>query len=214
MYPRNFNFLGAKFGRWTVIDNKRINYKKILCKCECGNEKLVDLGLLKIGESLSCGCLRKQMMQESMTTHHMSNTRVYNTWTKMKERCNNRNVKSYKNYGGRGIEVCEEWSNSFESFHEWSITSGYADEFQIDRIDVNGNYEPSNCRWVTSKVNANNKRNTKWVTINGVTRSASEWIDITGVRQNLMYDRLRRGWKGEDLFLPKMTLKRKRTYPK
>ena len=102
--------------------------------------------------------------------------RIHGIWRGMKQRCQNPNCHSYKNYGGRGINICDEWLD-FENFYEWALSSGYQDELQIDRINNDGNYEPSNCRWVTPKENARNKRNNRYITIDGETRCISEWCE-------------------------------------
>lgn len=96
----------------------------------------------------------------------------------MKQRCCGYNAKSYKHYGGRGITVCEEWRNSFEAFYEWAMANGYSDSLTLDRIDVNGNYEPSNCRWATMKEQNNNKRNNRNITYKGETHTLAQWIEI------------------------------------
>ena len=115
----------------------------------------------------------------------------------MKRRCNCSSYDGYKHYGGRGIAVCEEWKNNFQAFYEWSMANGYTDELTIDRIDVNGNYEPSNCRWVTRKVQSNNTRVNHFVTLNGCTKTLAEWAEEYGIKQDTMYHRLNRGWSIE-----------------
>ena len=134
-----------------------------LCICDCGNEIVCEGSKLRNGHTTSCGCKRYKTLKEMKTIHGMHNTRLYSVWNTMKYRCENKNAKEYKYYGGRGITVCDEWRNSFEAFYNWAINNGY-DSTQkrgvctIDRINVNGNYEPSNCRWVNMKVQRNNQR--------------------------------------------------------
>lgn len=112
----------------------------------------------------------------------------------MKTRCYNTNSPTYKNYGGRGIKVCDEWVNNFEAFYKWSMENGYKDGLQIDRIDNDGDYGPSNCRWVTSKENYNNRRTSRFVTINGETKTIAQWCEIYNIKDNVVRARISRGW--------------------
>lgn len=152
---------GQKFGRLTVLERSESNKDgraQWLCLCECGEIK-VKLGkLLLNGHCKSCGCGEYENRVNNITSHKLSNTRLYNIWCAMKQRCYYSKHKDYHNYGGRGITVCEEWKNDFKSFYDWSITHGYADNLTIDRMDVNGNYEPNNCRWATAKEQRLNQR--------------------------------------------------------
>ena len=152
---------GKRFGRlWVISKYGHTAYRRItwLCSCDCGNECVVSGDSLKSGRSRSCGCIRKEGNQ---TTHGMSYTKLYNSYRAMKERCYLTSHIAYKNYGGRGITICEEWKNSFEAFADWSMANGYKNGLTIDRIDTNGNYEPANCRWITIQEQQQNKRNTK-----------------------------------------------------
>lgn len=159
---------GKKFGRLTVV--KKSHTKKYnsnsniywLCKCECNSETTVKTSHLKDGRIKSCGCLEKENLDKisGQTTHGQTKTKLYYVWNSMRMRCRNSKVENYRNYGGRGIQVCKEWDRSFEPFYKWAMNSGYKHGLTIDRINVNGNYEPSNCRWATWKEQANNKRNT------------------------------------------------------
>jgi len=124
----------------------------------------------------------------------------------MKRRCYNPEEKFYKDYGGRGIKVCDEWMDKKEghgNFQKWAVENGWEEGRSIDRIDVNGNYEPSNCRWVTPEEQANNRRNNNYVTINGVTKTTSEWARQIGISQNAFTGRINSGWTGEELLKPK-----------
>lgn len=148
---------GQRFGSLTVIERdftKSTTAWK--CQCDCGNECVVFSANLTRGHTKSCGCLRLK--------HGQYYQKIYWVWSSMKKRCYNSNHPTFKNYGARGIKVCDEWKNSFQSFYEWAIKNGYESglkqgECTLDRIDVNGNYEPSNCRWVSMKEQQNNKRN-------------------------------------------------------
>ena len=159
---------GKRFDRLTVITKCGMDNNGCftwLCRCDCGNEIVVSGANLRRGTTKSCGCYKRDMV----TSHGMTKTSFYHTWQGMRSRCTNKNSKAYQNYGGRGITVCNRWS-SFENFKEDMYESylNHVNEFgedntSIDRIDVNGNYEPSNCRWATWGEQNNNKRNNKYI---------------------------------------------------
>ncbi len=164
---------GEKIGKLYII--KRVdnllkeNKKPItrwLCQCECGTFKIVR------GDALgrrtnSCGCLKKKLNKQKRVDDPVKSKRLYRIWCCMKNRCYNKNSKAYKNYGGRGIKVCDEWLNNFRTFEKWSLENDYKEELTIDRIDNNGIYEPSNCRWITRQSQNKNKRNNIYITYNG-----------------------------------------------
>ena len=129
------------------------------CRCDCGNEIEVAYNNLKYGNTKSCGCWHEK--------HGEVGTRLYKCWQDMKSRCEYTGDWSYHNYGGRGIQVCDEWRNSYLAFRQWALDNGYTNALTIDRIDVNGNYEPLNCRWTTIKEQQNNKRDNVFVEYNG-----------------------------------------------
>lgn len=133
-----------------------------------------------------------------MTTHGKSDTRIYRIWVDMKNRCNSTTNHAYDRYGGRGISVCDEW-NTFEPFYEWAISTGYTDDLTIDRIDVNGDYTPSNCKWSTYIEQNNNQRSTHYLEYNGEIHSITEWSRVKGIPRTTIRNRLRRGWPIESV---------------
>lgn len=135
--------------------------------------------------------------------HGKYRTHIYNTYSGMKARCYNIQDQAYNNYGGRGIKMCDEWKNDFMTFHDWAMENGYNDTLTIDRIDVDGNYSPDNCRWATRKQQARNRRSNLNYTINGVTHCLKEWCEIYDINYQLVWDRLKRGWN----LLKALTLK-------
>lgn len=168
---------GQKFGRWTVLERAEPKYNKKgcaegrwKCRCDCGTERIVLQASLVRGRSQSCGCLNKEITSSIFKKHGHSHSgcSLYSVWNSIKNRCYCQSSSDYENYGGRGIAVCDEWLHDFEKFYDWAIKNGYRDEkgnnginiLTIDRIDVNGNYEPSNCRWMTNKIQAKNRRAT------------------------------------------------------
>lgn len=180
---------GNRYGKLTVISRAKNKKRKTggsrtmwKCQCECGNIITVESSHLKSGHSKSCGCITKK--------HGKFGTRIYKIWDSMYQRCYNRNNQAYKNYGGRGITVCDEWLHNFQSFYDWAMSNGYADDLTIDRKDVNGNYEPSNCRWATDVEQHNNTRANRYIEFNGETHTIAEWSRITGINDSTLRSRL------------------------
>ena len=200
-------FIGKRFGRLVIVDfdhevqmfdkkgrkNGVKQYYK--CKCDCGNEKIASLWSLRDGHTLSCGCLQREKNVERLIIHNLSASRIYRIWRAIKNRCLNKKLMDYKNYGGRGIKVCEEWKNDFMSFYNWSMAHDYADDLTIDRIDVNGNYSPENCKWSTKKEQSNNRRTCCNFTYNGVTKNYKQWCEFLNINYKTFYSRISRGWE-------------------
>lgn len=181
---------GDKFGLLTIIQEiePKIQcgrpYRQFLCKCDCGKEVIASLFKLKNGKKPSCGC---QYGYHNIK-HGDSHTRLYKIWLGMKNRCECVNFAEYHNYGRRGIIVCDEW-HDYSNFRNWSLLNGYTDKLTIDRIDVNGNYCPENCRWITNYEQQFNKRNSVFITYKGITKHLYEWSKEFGVPTNVLRKR-------------------------
>lgn len=188
---------GKKFNRWTVLaraDNTAGGQAQWLCKCDCGNMKILTSVVIRRGMSKSCGCYRLEMESTINLKHgHTSNgvSPTYHSWVNMKSRCNCRTNIGFENYGGRGISVCERW-NKFENF--LSDMGDKPKGKSLDRIDTNGNYCKENCRWASNKEQGRNKRNNILLTHNGETKTISEWAEITGINRRTLEQRHHNGW--------------------
>lgn len=195
--------IGQRYGKLTVLAlgkaSNRSKDRMWLCQCDCGNTKLANDMRLKNGYIRSCGCLVSQKAKEAQTTHGLSKTPLYAVWRGIKARCNNPNCKAYSNYGGRGITVCDEWNNSFESFMEWAVSNGYNESLSIDRIDNDKGYYPYNCRWVDVYVQANNMSHNKRFSYNGETHTLADWSRILNVNYTSLKKRYDSGWSVEDI---------------
>lgn len=202
---------GMRFGRLCVIKFSRdVKYgnrirKYWLCKCDCGNIHEVRRDSLTSGYVKSCGCLKKEQDAKNLTDkfqfkpkYDVVDKRLRGIWNKIKDRCFNENVESYNRYGGRGITICNEWLD-FNVFAKWSLENGYSDNLTIDRIDNNGNYEPSNCRWITTKEQCNNRRNNIIVEYEGEKITLMKLSEITNISYGCLTSRYKRGYRGEEL---------------
>lgn len=197
------NLTGLNFGRLQVVGYLgRIGANNTWdCVCVCGEKRAVSGGNLKIGHTQSCGCLHKERTSKVSTTHGQSRLSEYRIWCHMKRRCFDVNSESYKRYGARGITVCEKWAASFEEFF-FDMGQRPTEKHSIDRIDNDGNYEPGNCRWATSKEQANNTRANVLITINGITKPLSIWADENGLDRSVIVSRVANGDVGEYLVRP------------
>jgi hypothetical protein len=221
MEKRAYNFIditGRKYGRLTVlrfhhseIVGKRGDKKPYwLCRCDCGNEKIVSGETLKAGHTKSCGCQKSEAAANNLreynragnvnhkhfTTHGDTKKRLYRIWWGMLARCENKNGKQYKDYGGRGIIVCKEW-HDYTIFRLWALTNGYKDNLTIDRTNADGNYEPMNCRWVDYKTQNNNRRSNHVLEYNGMKKTMMQWAEYLHMKYNTLHIRIKNGWTVE-----------------
>lgn len=205
MYPKkshpNKSFIdltGLRFGRLKVLSKEyKDRYGKIYwkCLCDCGNITIVRGNALKSGNTKSCGC---KIYDTHNQKHGLRGTRLYNVWCGIKSRCYNTSNKAWGRYGGREICMCEEWRNDFITFYNWALDNGYSENLSIDRIDVNGNYEPSNCRWATAKEQSDNKRCNILVTLGNETLDLQQWCDRIGIKRSTVNTRVKMcGWSYE-----------------
>lgn len=190
--------IGDRFGRLVIKDihSRRPGGKNFLCLCDCGNEKVVFSGNLTSNKIKSCGCIRSESSRRRLTTHGDFGSVEYVAWYSMKGRCNNPNDDRYSDYGGRGISVCERW-NDYANFLA-DMGRKPSKEHSIDRIDNNGNYEPSNCRWASRSEQALNRRVARLIEIDGVVKNLAEWARAAGVSHVLIWQRLNNGWDAKD----------------
>lgn len=203
------NIEGLKVGRLTVLSEyKRENgltFWKCICNCENKSIKFIQYSNLISGKTTSCGCYQEELNHE--VKHGLSRTRLFRIWKGILKRCYDENNYAYSNYGGRGIRVCDEWliETDYEglyNFYNWAMENGYSDELTIDRINVDGIYEPKNCRWSTYKEQNSNKRNNVYIEIEGESKSLAEWAEFTGIDIRMIHKRVKQGKKGLDIIKP------------
>lgn len=196
---------GQKHGRLTVIRKADYGKTQWVCRCNCGKELTIPASKFFILKS--CGCYEKEnlnVIKYSALTHGMTNTRLYGIWCGIKGRCYNPNVPHYDRYGGRGIKMCDEWKNDFQSFADWAIANGFnlnstGKEQSIDRINPSGNYEPSNCRWVTQLEQARNRSDSVFVSYNGERLPLAVYVQTTGVEKTYAFRGFKNGMSGEEI---------------
>lgn len=208
------NRIGEKHGRLAVIKRAEdfvcSSGRKVVmweCKCECGNICNVAATSLQRGATKSCGCLNLEKIKDcniKYRKYKYKDIDLYERWHNIKKRCYGKNEPAYKNYGARGIKMCDEWLHNFEFFQNWALQNGYKKELTIDRIDNDGNYEPNNCRWATNEIQQNNKRDNTLITFDNETHTLSQWSEITHLNRSTISSRIDKlGWSIEDaLTLP------------
>jgi len=167
-----------------------------LCRCDCGKEKEVRLSHLRSGHTRSCGCYVNAHSHRGVY-HGMEGSPEHGVWKDMKSRCYRRKARGYRNYGGRGVRVCERWRKSFLAFFQ-DMGVRPSPEHSIDRIDNDGNYEPGNCRWSTRREQNRNRRDNRFLEFNGKTLCLADWAERHGMRRGTLHDRLGRGWSLEE----------------
>lgn len=191
------NLTGKKFYYLTAV--RHLGGGEWECVCDCGKNKVYTSTQLTKGTVKSCGCKRSELVYLKKYGGRKNIPRLNKIYHSMKERCFNPNTRAYKSYGGRGITVCPEWSDSYEAFYNWSLANGYEDHLTIERIDVNGNYEPGNCEWIPMSEQGRNKRNTIWVEIDGKEFTIPELSEIYSLSEKALYYRYYRGYRGKEL---------------
>lgn len=203
---------GKRFGLLVAINDvgTRGGKRLWLFKCDCGNEKIAvgsDVARGRFVESRSCGCLGKEQLVVRVKKHGLFGHPFYKSWESMIQRCTNPNSAGYSRYGGRGIAVCDRWRD-FKNFLA-DMGDSYMPTLSIDRLDVNGNYDPSNCTWASKKAQANNRRSNRIVEINGESKTLREWCETSGINEATASGRLNRGWDPIlAIFKPSRTYKR------
>lgn len=210
---------GQKFNRLLAIERfKKPNRNEYFykCICDCGNTTVVSGNALRKGKTKSCGCLIKENSGKNFETHKLSKTHLYKVWLWIKDRTHRGNVNCNNNYYKNNIKVCDEWQNDFVSFYNWSYENGYTDEklpngrykWTIDRIDVYGDYSPSNCRWATMQEQQNNRTNNHYITYNGKKDTLANWSRILNFPYRLVLERLIAGYSFEDAIDMKTNFKK------
>lgn len=215
--PHNaIDLIGRRFGKLVVIsraENSKDDRSMWLCKCDCGKEKIIKGKYLLNGNTKSCGCLSTELLIrrniESGCRGGESYEKIYYTWYNMISRCKKGHGEDGENYKSRGISICKEWE-SYENFRDWSLENGFSENLTIDRVDNDGDYEPSNCRWTTVQVQANNRRSNHNVEFNGVTKTLADWSRFLNLDYGMLRARIKYGWGTDRLFSPPMHTEYKR----
>ena len=216
---KNIDIAGERFGRLTAIrkvekaPGSKNRHSRWLCLCDCGKTTIVNVDKLRNGGTKSCGCLCREKSIETICkfnsrhtpnrrTHGKSNTKLYWAYRHMMERCYRKETANYKSYGGRGISICEEWRNKPDAFIEWALKNGYSEELTLDRIDVNGNYCPENCRWADWETQANNKTTSVFIDFNGERLTIAQFARKNNIPTATMWYRYKSGWTVNEMAKP------------
>ena len=184
----DYSIIGKRFGRLVVVELDHIRHGGTWwrCICDCGKETVVYRGCLTSGDTISCGCYHNEIRSGIARTHGLSSDPLYIVWSGMNQRCTNPNAKNYERYGGRGIDVCDDWRNDYQAFHNWAISSGYEPGLTLDRQNNNRGYYPDNCRWATRIEQQNNTRRNHLVTYDDETLSLAQWSRRLGVNHETL----------------------------
>ena len=188
---------GMTFGYYKILEesNRKNSNRMFIVQCVCGNKRTVVLDNLIRGKAKSCGCKRAK--------HGLSFHPLYHVWDNLRQRCINPNNEKYPLYGGRGINVCNEWLSDFNSFYQWAMLNGYQKGLSIDRENNDGDYTPNNCRFTTVKVQQNNRTTNVLLRINGEQKTIAQWSDETGIKYDTIWARVKRyGFKNEQIIKP------------
>jgi hypothetical protein len=198
MGRKRVDLLGMRFGKLIVKSKNEIRAKHgavmWLCICDCGKERLAMAVNLRQGNATSCGC----ESYETRKLHGMTDSREFKSWSSMRQRCLNKNAPDYHRYGERGIKICDRWNDSFNNFYE--DMGDRPQGTSLDRIDNDGNYEKSNCKWSTRSEQQRNKSNSLFLEWNGIKKTAAEWSDQIGISSKIICERLKAGWQLNDVF--------------
>lgn len=207
--PKIIDITNQVFGKLTVIEfvGRKNKHSWFRCKCECGGETITTSNNLKRGHTVSCGCYNEKMFRAASITHGLTKHPLYRSWIGMRNRCYYKKHNRFQYYGGKGIQVCKEWKDSFITFYKWGIANGWSSGTSVDRIDNEKDYSPDNCKF--SNVSEQNRNRTSNInlTIDGVTKIIIEWAEMTGVNYGTIRGRLKKGWSHkESVFGKKINL--------
>lgn len=193
---RKLDLTNQRFNKLVALEYSHKKGSKVMwkCRCDCGNITYVSVSNLRCNRVISCGCYKLEEFSKRFTKHNQRHTKLYEIWKSMKRRCFNSKNAAFHNYGGRGITVCDDWANDFSTFYVWSMQNGYSEGLSIDRIDNNGNYEPSNCRWVDKLTQANNTRANHFVSYNGQKLTVAQLSKKTNMPYQTLLHRINKGW--------------------